>query len=159
MARLGRFLGVAALGATALVGSVAPSGSVWAAPVAVDATISETLPATTGSLTAGSIPGCATPVVTTTSGATSSFGATTVFRGEKSFDCGGGDGFTLRFVAAVTGCAANDGGLWRVTGGTGTFAGVRGRGVLVGSYTLGGVPADACSADGIDDRYLGVLRL
>ena len=47
----------------------------------------------------------------------------------------------------------------RVTDGAGDYAGLRGRGLLIGSYTLNGAPADACTANGIDDRYLGIFRL
>ena len=159
MARFRRLIGLTAFGATTAIGAIAPATAASAAPVTIDATISETIPVTTGALTAGAIPGCAAPVVHTENATASTSGSTTIFRADKRFDCGGGDEFTLRLVAAVSGCATFDVGAWRAVGGTGSFAGVRGRGILIGSYTDGGAPADACSADGIDDRYIGSLRI
>jgi len=156
--RFKKIIGVAVFGATAIAGAVVAASPVSAAPVGIDVTISETIPLTTGTLTDGSIPACTSPTVTTFDATATTYGSLQVFRGVKEFDCGGGDTFTLRYAAATSGCAAYDFGFWRVTGGSGEFDGLRGRGVLIGSYTLDGEPGDACNNNGIDDRYIGVLR-
>lgn len=142
--------------ATAFVFSQA--GPASAASPLVDFTVEETLPVgTPGSLVASDIPGCSSATVATTNATGSTKGPVTTFTADKSFDCGGGDTFTLSLVARVIGCAATDSGSWHITGGTGAFEGAHGGGRLVGTYTLGGAPSDSCSTDGINDNYIGVI--
>ncbi len=151
-----------ALVAVALVCGVvsvaAPAAA--AAPVFVDFTVREMLPVgTPGVLIASNVPGCASATVATVDASRTDRGRTTTFRGTKVFDCGGGDTFSLTFRAIVRGCSPIDVGTWRVTDGAGSFSGVKGGGLLVGSYRNAGGPGTACVNDGIDDRYTGLIRL
>lgn len=152
---MNRLLGalVAAVLAATLMVAANPAGA--APPTAVDFTIEETLdPLSTGSLVAGSIPlGCDTPTVTTTGVRVGGGGDLRTFAAVKDFDCGGGDAFTISLNARVRDCSTSDTGTWRVTGGTGVFAGLRGSGRLVGTY-FGGT-GDSCGPDGIFDNYTG----
>lgn len=145
---------------TMITGTLALAQPASAAPpVAVDFTVSETLPlGTPGTLTSSDIPGCPAATVTTFPELATTAGPVSRFVGTKVFDCGGGDTFTLRYDARVIGCAPTDDGRWNLLDGTGAFAGASGRGSLVGTYTLGDGPGDACSNDGIDDRYTGRIQ-
>lgn len=127
----------------------APAGA--APPTSVDFTIEESLSVTTGTLVGDPIAGCATPIVTTENFRSGGGGSVRTFAGDKVFDCGGGDSFTLRFTARVRDCSATDRGSWRVVAGTGSFDGLRGNGTLVGTY-VGGT---SCDATGILDNYTG----
>jgi len=142
---------------TASVGSTASA----APPTAVDFTVSETLPlAAPGVMIASDVPGCPNATVATSPTSATTSGPVTRFTGTKDFDCGGGNSFTLTYRASVRGCATTDSGRWKITGGTGVFAGAKGSGALVGTYwTTGGGPGDACVNDGIDDRYTGKIKL
>lgn len=150
MHRVLAVLTAAVLAATLMV-AAAPVGA--APPTAVDFTISETLdPLTVGVLSAGSISAdCLAPSVTTTNFRGGGGGSVQTFAGDKVFDCGDGNSFTLSFSARAIGCAATDSGSWRVVSGTGAFAGLRGNGSLVGTYVGG----DACGSTGILDNYTG----
>jgi len=99
------------------------------------------------------------PAGTTTDVATvHSAGPVTTFRDLKTFTCADLSGtFTLSIVARVMDCAMNDYGTWRVVGGTGDYAGLRGHGLLVGTY-YGGA-GNHCDADGIDDHLTGKVKL
>ena len=58
------------------------------------------------------------------------------------------------------GCSTTDSGNWKVVGGTGIFSSAKGNGSLVGTYfTNDGRPPSACDNDGINDRYVGRLKL
>lgn len=151
MHRLHRFAAVlaTALLAGALMVAATPAGA--APPTAVDFTIEESLTVTTGTLYAGVIEGCDTPIVTTENFRAGGGGVVRTFAGDKVFDCGGGDSFTLSFSARVRDCSATDRGSWRVVAGTGAFAGLRGNGSLVGTYVGG----DSCGPTGILDNYTG----
>lgn len=131
-----------------------------APPSAVDFTVSETLPiGTPGTLIASDIPGCASASVSTADVSVTETRRLTIFRGTKMLDCGAGDTLSLRFVAVVRGCSSTNFGVWRVTGGTGSFDDARGGGTLRGAYQFEGGPGTACENDGVDDRYTGRLRL
>lgn len=150
--------GAIALGAlaTATPASAAP-------PIAVDFTVSESLPVgTPGDLIVSDVPGCAAPApasVTTPSATRTDSGPVVRFTGTKVVDCGGGDTFTLSFRASVSACDLTDSGRWKLVDGTGVFEGAKGNGRLVGTYTLGGGAGDFCDNDGIDDRYTGKIKL
>ena len=149
MHRVLAVLTAAVLAATLMV-AAAPAGA--APPTAVDFTIEETLEVSEGFLKAGdSIPNCESPVVTTENFRLGGGGDVRTFAGDKVFTCASGDTFTLSFNARVRDCSATDSGSWRVTGGTGAFAGLRGNGRLVGTYVGG----NSCGPTGIDDNYTG----
>lgn len=154
--RLVRTVAVAAVACGVTV-VIAPA--VAAAPASVDFTVRETLPASPTNELIGTIPGCASPTVTTVDASLSQAGPFTVFQGTKVFDCGDEDTFSLTYRAAAFACSSHDWGTWRVVGGTGSFDGVRGSGLLVGTYRLGDGPGTFCEADGIDDRYIGRIKL
>ncbi len=83
-------------------------------------------------------------------------GRAITFHNLKTFTCADGSGtFTLRLNAQVKPCSSTTWGTWSVASGTGDYENLRGTGSLIGTY----VPADACSAEGIDDHLTGVLRL
>lgn len=147
---------VAVVGGSILVAGPASAES----PEAVDFTVSETKAGGPGTLIESDIEGCSTlatvetldPSVTTT-------GAVITFAGTKIVDCGEGNTFTLTFRARVTGCSSTDFGTWRLVDGTGSFAGAKGQGQLLGTYTYEDGPGTQCENDGIDDRYTGKIKL
>ncbi len=140
----------------ASLAAAAPASA--ARPVGVDFTIAETIPVSApGIMVSSNIPDCSTASVQTTSVNSRTIGAVTLFAGTKVIDCGSGDSITLNFRAIVIGCATTDFGGWRAVSGTGVFDGVRGRGLLIGTYQGG--DGTACTATGIDDRYIGRLHL
>ncbi len=158
MRRLGA---IAALGtALALVPAVPTEA---ATTTRIDVTVAEPLPPVTdptdpgfpsGSIVSDTGLNCVPGTVATTSVSSSTRGQVTRFSGTKEFDCGADGTLSISFRARVRGCAASNFGVWRVVGGTGSFADARGAGILVGTYTGG----DACTATGVDDRYRGVIR-
>ena len=134
-----------------------------APPTRVDFTISESLAVTTGTLTAGSLPGCSGAVTVTTSPVTvSTSGPFTEFAGTKTITCteaGGVSGtMTIEFDAKVRlepFCDGANKGSWSVLGGTGVYASATGGGKLNGTYPGG----DSCLAGAVDDRYTGRIRI
>ena len=140
----------AVLTATLPAASAAP-------PVAVDFTFAETLGTTTGTLVAGSVPGCTSaPTVTTAPVTISTFGPFTEFAGTKTISCDAGT-LTIVFDAKVRlepVCEGTNKGSWEVVSGTGVFAATSGGGKLEGTYPGG----DSCLAGAVDDRYTGRLR-
>ncbi len=157
-----RTIAAAGLVATTTVASAATDTTVNAAGATsvdfVDVTVAESLPLSgPGEVIDDSgleAFGCLGADVDTTDVSSSTSGPITRFSGTKEFDCANGT-LTITFRAAVVGCAANDVGSWRVVGGTDHFAGARGGGLLVGTYTGGA--GTSCDSTGIDDRYLGVV--
>lgn len=152
---------VAAAVALGTLATATPAAA--APPIAVDFTVSESLPVgTPGDLIISDVPGCAAPApasVTTLTAARTDSGPVVRFTGTKVFDCGGGNTFTLSFRAATSACEPTDSGTWKLINGTGSFEGAKGHGKLVGTYTLGGGPGTLCTNDGIDDRYTGRIKL
>ena len=145
-----RSLLVAGLLIGALPGAVAAAAT-------VDATIDvhSAFADPTGSFTADSPALCPEG---TTSDETRIVGSDRVlnFKNVKTFTCADGSGtFTLRINAQVMPCDSTNRGAWSVIGGTGAYDGLRGAGVLVGTY----FPNDACDAEGIDDHLTGTLVL
>jgi hypothetical protein len=77
---------------------------------------------------------------------------TLTYKLDKVFTCNDGSGtFTLHVRALYLPCAPADRGVWSVVAGTGDYEGLRGSGVLVGTYFPG--PCD--DAEGIQDVYAG----
>ena len=132
--------------------------AVAAQPVPVDFTVHETLPTLTqGSIVRGHLEHCAAARVTTIRAGASQPGVS-IFNGSKKIDCGSGTTLTLAFRVQTSGCARTDSGVWQVTRGTGLFAGAKGAGTLVGTYTRGIGPGSFCKSDGLNDRYTGRLE-
>lgn len=158
-----RFLRALVVAATAVGTMAAGAAPATAAPpTAVDFTVDESLPlGTPGDLISSDVPGCAAgaaTVATPTATRTDS-GPIAQFQGTKIFDCGGGNTFTLTFRVASSECSETDSGTWKLVGGTGVFAGAKGHGSLVGTYTLGAGIGTFCDNDGILDHYTGKLKL
>ena len=79
----------------------------------VDFTVRESLPiGTPGTLIASDVPGCSNATVATVDVTSVETRRLTIFRGTKVLDCGGGDTFSLRFVAVVRGCSSSNFGVW-----------------------------------------------
>jgi len=73
----------------------------------------------------------------------------------KTFTCDDGSGtFDIHIRANFQFCDPTDEGVWKVTGGTGAYAHLKGGGQLVGVY----FPGDGCSAEGILDHYVGTMK-
>jgi len=136
----------------ALLLSAMPVGAVTTADATIDVHTSFSAP---GTFTADSALLCdsgTTSDVTIIAGN----GRAITFHNLKTFTCADGSGtFTLRLQAQVKPCDANTRGVWSVADGSGDYDRLQGTGSLVGTY----FPADACSAEGIDDHLTGVLRL
>lgn len=147
------------IGVTALSMATSSQPAVAASQVAVDFTVHETLSVTTGSMISSDIPGCATATVATIGPTVSTSGKYTSFTGTKVINCGSGNTINVRFRARTLRCEATDMGTWKVTRGTGTFAGAKGQGELVGAYTLGRGAGTFCEYDGINDHYTGKMKL
>ncbi len=143
-----------------IISVAAPTSA--APPVSVDFTVHETLPlASPGDLLISNIPNCpaalgsviSSPVTVTTTG------PRTHFSGTKVFDCGNGNSFTLEYRASTSECRSTDRGKWKLIDGSGIFAGAKGHGRIVGTYTLGDGTGTFCDNDGIDDHYTGRIKL
>jgi len=152
---------LAAVVAAGSVLTLVPATSTEASSVVrVDVTVAETLPLSVpGEVTADSgleAFGCLGADVETFPASVTTRGDVTRFTGTKDIECADGT-LTISYRARVRGCATTDRGVWRVVGGTGDFAGARGGGRLVGTYTGGA--GNACDNTGIDDRYRGVIRI
>lgn len=140
-----------------LVAVAAPTLTFAADVHRLDIVVHETIPATHGVIVRGRIEGCPSASVRTIR-AGSSQRIETSFNGSKKFNCGSGNTLTLAFRVTVSGCSANNKGVWKVTRGTGIFFHAEGEGTLKGSYTSRGGPGTSCNADGIDDHYTGTLE-
>lgn len=142
--------------------SVGAAPASAAPPTSVDFTVNESLPlGSDGDLVSRNNLDCPISVgsVDTLTVTVTETGPLTHFRGTKVVDCGGSDSFTLTFRATSSACSSTDSGRWKVIGGTGIFAGAKGHGSLVGTYTLGEGPGTFCDNDGIDDHYTGKIKL
>ncbi len=130
-----------------------------AATTFVSLSVDESLPASTpGVIVSSSIPGCSSGTVDTVDATSRSIGRDGMqFRGTKIVNCDSGDTLTFTYVARYLSCDSPiDFGRWRVSGGTGSLAGVSGGGFLVGNYTGGS--GTACDNTGITDNWFGRLR-
>lgn len=145
----------------AVVAIAAPASASASPPIAVDFTVHEALPidGTRGVMMISDVAGCGIGSTVDSTGTATFAGPVTIFEGTKVFNCDGDDTFTLTYRARVRGCSATDSGTWKIVDGTGLFAGAKGHGRLVGSYTFEGGTGDACTNDGIDDRYTGKIKL
>ena len=148
---VGTAVAATVLGAAALPADAATANR-------IDLTVAESLPiGSPGSMivdTGLEAFGCLGASVDTPTSSVSVSGPVSTFVGTKSFNCTGGT-LELSFRASTRDCSTTDRGTWRVTGGTGDFAGAHGGGRLIGTYT-GGAGTN-CDNTGIDDRYIGVV--
>lgn len=144
--------------AVGLVGTGAPAQA--APPTSVDFTVEEALPVVTpGTFSGADIPGCPSGTVDTTSATATPLGSKTRFSGTKVIDCGASGTITIEFRATSAPCWSEAVGRWKIVSGTGSYASAKGGGALIGSYTLGAGAGDFCTNDGIDDRYIGKIKL
>lgn len=144
----------------ALVGVLAIASPASAASTFVNLSVDETVPASMpGTIVSSSIPGCSTGTVDTVDASARPFGSDGMqFRGTKIVNCDNGDTLAFTFVARYRSCDSPiDWGRWRIRSGTGSLAGARGGGFLVGNYTGGS--GTACDSTGITDNWLGVLHI
>src|SRR5215813_2379495 len=81
-----------------------------------------------GTLIQSRVPGCPTATVNSSDIVFFFKGAVGYFTGNHGFDCGGGNTFTVSFIAHHTRDSATNVGTWKVIAGTGSFAGVGGGG-------------------------------
>lgn len=158
--RFSRAVVAAGLMVGMVAAEVAPASA--APPTSVDFTVNESLPVgSPGDLVISDIDGCPAGVDSVVTSATTQTdtGPLTTFRGTKIVDCGEGDSFSLTFRATSSACSSTDSGTWKLTGGTGIFAGAKGHGSLIGTYTLLDGAGTFCDNDGINDRYTGKIKL
>ncbi len=141
---------VALLAVSAVPVSAAP-------PIDVSITALEILPATAGGTFAASGPAVSAGLIcaggTTTNGPLGAVHGTDPvrFRIDKTFDCAGSsDTFSLRLHVTLNVDTGDTTAKWKVTSSTGTLAGLKGHGTLVGTPSMVG--------DSITDVYTGRLR-
>lgn len=127
------------------------AGALAAPGTRVAFTVDEHFATNTGTILASSIPGCATATVTTPAPGGKAVGPMGLFWGTKVFDCGSSGTFTLDYRAHALAGELNDMGTWQITGGTGTYAGMTGQGLISGTYH------DEFTV--ITDSYTGIIRL
>lgn len=142
-----------------VIGVLAVGAPASAAPSVVSLSVDEAIPASTpGTIVSSSIPGCSSGTVGTVDASARPFGRDGMqFRGTKIVNCDSGATLTFTYVARYRSCdSAIDWGRWRIGGGTGSLAGARGGGFLVGTYTGGS--GTACNSTGITDNWVGLLR-
>ena len=116
-------------------------------------------PGPMGAIVSSNLPNCSNGTVDTfASGATPIGDEGMRFRGTKIVRCASGDTLEFRYVATyLRADSPIDWGRWRVTGGTGVYAGARGGGFLIGNY-FGGSGTASDNA-GITDNWIGVIIL
>ncbi len=145
-----------------VMSSSAPASA--APPISVDFTVFEPL-SSEGGPTVGVVVdsddflNCLNGSVVTSMTTVTQTGPLTKFQGSKIVDCGGNNTLSLTFRAKASPCSSTDSGTWKITGGTGGFAGAKGHGGLVGTYKLDDGLGTSCDNSGIADRYTGKIKL
>ena len=127
------FVSAAFVAAAALV-SAAPAGAASSVKVAFMAQMDNF---GNGTLIQSTVPGCPNATVNTSDVVFFSKRGVAYFTGKHGFDCGGGNTFTVSFIAHHTKTSPTNVGTWKVIGGTGSFAGASGGGTLSATGTPG----------------------
>jgi len=127
-------LAAALVAAGAVTASVAPAGAASSEKVAFMAQMDI---GGNGTLIQSRVPGCPTATVNSSDIVFFFKGNVGHFTGNHGFDCGGGNTFTLSFIAHHTGDSPTNVGTWKVIDGTGSFAGLAGGGTLSATGTAG----------------------
>lgn len=117
--------------------------------VAADFTVSEVFTGSPGVLQASIDGVCSADAQVSTEGNAVFTRNVGVFTGIKTFDCGSGNTFMLKYQANTGFGSPTDSGTWQIVGATGDLNGLKGNGKLVGTFT----------ASGVDDHYTGTFTL